>query len=88
MKIVVSLLTAFLVVGFVFMIQQASALETISVFYHDAYEKSGGKNVVNAILGDFRALDTMAEGLVLIIAGLGIYTLLNFRDRRGQDERE
>lgn len=87
-KIVVSLLTAFLVVGFVFMIQQASALETISVFYHDAYEKSGGKNVVNAILGDFRALDTMAEGLVLIIAGLGIYTLLNFRDRRGQDERE
>lgn len=87
-KIVVSLLTALTVVGFVFIIQQASALETISVFYHDAYEKSGGKNVVNAILGDFRALDTMAEGLVLIIAGLGIYTLLNYRDRRGQDERE
>lgn len=87
-KIIVSLITALTVVGFVFMIQQASALETISVFYHDAYEKSGGKNVVNAILGDFRSLDTMAEGLVLIIAGLGIYTLLNFRDRRGQDERE
>ena len=39
-------------------------------------------------LGDFRALDTMFEGLVLIIAGLGIYTLLNYKDRRGQDERK
>ena len=42
------------------------------------------KNIVNAILGDFRALDTMFEGLVLIIAGLGIYTLLNYKDRRGK----
>ena len=87
-KILVSLLTAITVIGIVFIIQQASAIETISVFYHDAYEKSGGKNIVNAILGDFRALDTLAEGLVLIIAGLGIYTLLNYKDRRGQDERE
>ena len=46
------------------------------------------KNIVNAILGDFRAPDTLFEGLVLIIAGLGIYTLLNYKDRRGQDERE
>lgn len=36
---------------------------------------------MNAILGDFRALDTLFEGLVLIIAGLGIYTLLNYKDR-------
>ncbi|UXR69882.1 DUF4040 family protein [Staphylococcus sp. IVB6246] len=87
-KITISLMTALTVVGLVFMIQQADALETISVYYHDTYEKSGGKNIVNAILGDFRALDTMAEGIVLVIAGFGIYTLLNFKDRRGQDERE
>lgn len=43
---------------------------------------------MNAILGDFRAIDTLFEGMVLIIAGLGIYTLLNFKERRGQDERE
>ena len=49
---------------------------------------TGGKNIVNAILGDFRALDTMFEGIVLIIAGLGIYTLLHYKDRRGQDERK
>ena len=39
----------------------------------NAKELTGGKNIVNAILGDFRALDTMFEGLVLIIAGLGIW---------------
>ena len=30
---------------------------------------------MNAILGDFRALDTLFEGLVLIITGLGIYII-------------
>ena len=57
-------------------------MPSIAKFYEDAYELTGGKNIVNAILGDFRALDTMFEGLVLIIAGLGIYTLLNYKDRR------
>ncbi|RIP36034.1 DUF4040 family protein [Staphylococcus gallinarum] len=87
-KIVVSLLMATIVVTLVFIAQQSNAMPTISTFYHDAYKLTGGKNIVNAILGDFRALDTLFEGLVLIIAGLGIYTLLNFKDRRGQDERE
>ena len=31
---------------------------------------------------------TLVIGVVLIIAGLGIYTLLTYKDRRGQDERE
>lgn len=87
-KIVVSLLMAIIVVTLVFIAQQSNAMPTISTFYQDAYKLTGGKNIVNAILGDFRALDTLFEGLVLIIAGLGIYTLLNFKDRRGQDERE
>ncbi|PHK50469.1 DUF4040 family protein [Staphylococcus edaphicus] len=87
-KIVVSLLMAIIVVTLVFIAQQSDAMPTISTFYHDAYELTGGKNIVNAILGDFRAIDTLFEGMVLIIAGLGIYTLLNFKERRGQDERE
>ncbi|WP_436862582.1 DUF4040 family protein [Staphylococcus caeli] len=87
-KIIVSLLMAVIVVTLVFIAQQSDAMPTISTFYHDAYELTGGKNIVNAILGDFRALDTLFEGMVLIIAGLGIYTLLNFKERRGQDERE
>ena len=88
MKIVVSLIMAITVVILVFIAQHGTSISTISTFYHNAYELSGGKNIVNSILGDFRAFDTLFEGMVLIIVGLGIYTLLNFKDRRGQDERE
>ncbi|MCU5746897.1 DUF4040 family protein [Staphylococcus sp. SQ8-PEA] len=88
LKIVVSLIMAIVVVMLVFIAQQGNHMATISTFYEKADELTGGKNIVNAILGDFRAFDTLFEGLVLIITGLGIYTLLNFKDRRGQDERE
>ena len=55
--------------------------ESISKYYTNAYELTGGKNIANAILGDFRALDTF-EGIVLIIAR--IYTLLHYKDRRAK----
>lgn len=53
--------------------------ESISSFYEDSYELTGGKNMVNAILGDFRAFDTLLESLVLFIAGLGVYTLIRLK---------
>lgn len=87
-KIIVSFIMAGAVVTLIFIVQQGDGLESISKYYTNAYELTGGKNIVNAILGDFRALDTMFEGIVLIIAGLGIYTLLHYKDRRGQDERK
>lgn len=87
-KIIISLIMAASVVTLIFITQNGESIETISKYYHDAYDLTGGKNIVNSILGDFRALDTMFEGIVLIIAGLGIFTLLNYKDRRGQDERK
>jgi multicomponent K+:H+ antiporter subunit A len=46
--------------------------------YHLANAKpgGGGTNVVNVILVDFRAYDTLGEIIVLGIAGLGIFALL------------
>ncbi|WP_086618783.1 monovalent cation/H+ antiporter subunit A [Erythrobacter tepidarius] len=46
--------------------------------YHLANAKpgGGGTNVVNVILVDFRAFDTLGEIIVLGIAGLAIYALL------------
>ena len=73
---------ALIVVSLIFITQQTDGLSSISDFYLKADKLTGGKNIVNAILGDFRALDTLFEGLVLIITGLGIYTLLNYQDRR------
>ncbi|MFW5830965.1 MAG: hydrogen gas-evolving membrane-bound hydrogenase subunit E [Prolixibacteraceae bacterium] len=45
-------------------------------FIENSYEKAFGENVVNVILVDFRALDTLGEVMVLSIAALGVYFLL------------
>lgn len=65
-----------------------SIYPSISVYYEKAYELTGGKNIVNAILGDFRAFDTLLEGVVLMITGLGIYALIHQPKRSGKNERK
>jgi len=44
----------------------------------DAY----GRNVVNVILVDFRALDTLGEITVVAVAGLGVYALMKLARKR------
>lgn len=56
--------------------------EPISKYFDDSYELAGGKNIVNTILGDFRAFDTMLEVVVLFIAGLGVYTLIKLKAKK------
>jgi multicomponent K+:H+ antiporter subunit A len=51
---------------------------SISAFHlANAKPGGGGTNVVNVILVDFRAFDTLGEIIVLGIAGLGIFALLD-----------
>ena len=40
-----------------------------------------GRNIVNVILVDFRAFDTLGEITVLALAGLGVYAMLRLRPR-------
>jgi multicomponent Na+:H+ antiporter subunit A len=49
-----------------------------------SYPEAYGRNVVNVILVDFRALDTFGEIIVLAIAGLGVHALL----RRKPDDKK
>ncbi|MGI6606985.1 MAG: Na+/H+ antiporter subunit A [Peptococcia bacterium] len=58
---------------------------SISGFYENSYELAGARNIVNAILVDFRGFDTMLEILVLSMAGLGVYTLIKLRLARRED---
>ena len=52
-------------------------LDSISNYFWDnAYSGGGGTNVVNVILVDFRAFDTFGEIIVLGVAALGIFALL------------
>ncbi|GIO24973.1 Na+/H+ antiporter subunit A [Oceanobacillus sp. J11TS1] len=69
-------------------VQGNRAFETISSFYENSYELAGGNNMVNAILGDFRAFDTMLEVIVLLIAGIGVYTFIRVRTKKESDQIE
>lgn len=62
-------------------------LPSIKGYFENAYELAGAKNIVNAILVDFRGFDTMLEISVLTIAGLGVYTLIKLQlSRRDKNE--
>jgi multicomponent Na+:H+ antiporter subunit A len=55
----------------------ARRVEPVSTGLVDrAVPEGGGRNVVNVILTDFRALDTLGEISVLTVAALGITSLL------------
>jgi multicomponent Na+:H+ antiporter subunit A len=53
-------------------------------FYARASRPLGhGRNVVNVILVDFRALDTLGEITVLGVAAIGVFALLKLRPPKG-----
>lgn len=62
--------------------------EPITYFFENAYELAGAKNIVNAILVDFRGFDTMLEISVLTIAGLGVYILIRQSSKRREQSNE
>ena len=57
-------------------VKSGKLFTSISSYFEDSEEKAGAHNIVNTILGDFRAFDTMLEVIVLFIAGLGVFTLV------------
>ncbi len=57
--------------------------ESISAWYgQNSVSEAFGRNVVNVILVDFRALDTLGEITVLAVAAVGVYALLKLRPSR------
>ncbi len=57
-----------------------SALPPISEYMAaNSLPMANGRNVVNVILVDFRALDTLGEITVLAIAALGVYAMIKLR---------
>lgn len=53
-----------------------------------SFSEAHGRNVVNTILVDFRALDTLGEITVLAVAAAGVFTLLRLRIGQRRDWRE
>ncbi|MCG5514550.1 putative monovalent cation/H+ antiporter subunit A [Ectothiorhodospira sp. 9100] len=54
--------------------------DSISDYFIQESQPSGyGRNIVNVILVDFRALDTLGEIVVLALAAVGVYAMIKFR---------
>jgi multicomponent Na+:H+ antiporter subunit A len=68
-----------------FVISDSLTSELKSYFAENSLPLGKGKNIVNVILVDFRALDTMGEITVLAIAAIGVFALLKLR--KGGDEK-
>lgn len=51
-------------------------------FIEQSVEVGRGRNIVNVILVDFRALDTLGEIVVLAVAAIGVLALLKLRPQR------
>lgn len=58
---------------------------SIRSFYEGAYELAGAKNIVNAILVDFRGFDTMFEIVVLLMCGVGVYVLIKLPKKKEEE---
>src|SRR5699024_12302782 len=67
-------------------VHNGKLVESIGAFFERADELAGGQNIVNSILADFRAFDTMLEVVVLFIAGIGVYTLIKLKQQREVDK--
>ncbi|WMJ74937.1 putative monovalent cation/H+ antiporter subunit A [Cytophagaceae bacterium ABcell3] len=74
--ILTGLIATFLIL---FTISKPMEPQVSEYFAANSYILAKGRNIVNVILVDFRALDTMGEIVVLAVASIGVYTLLKLR---------
>lgn len=62
--------------------------ELTSFFEQNSWTEAFGRNIVNVILVDFRAIDTLGEITVLAVAALGVHALLRKRPKRSEPLEE
>ncbi|GJE27813.1 monovalent cation/H+ antiporter subunit A [Methylobacterium organophilum] len=84
----IAIFAGFGLAGLAYAVMTRPAVDGISRwFVEEAYPQAGGRNVVNVLLVDFRAFDTMGEICVLGIVGLTVFALLR-RFRPAPDSLE
>ena len=85
-RLAVSALVGFFVFGASLLASAVEHDRTIADQYAELAPEAGGKNVVNVILTNFRALDTLGEITVLAAAAVGISVLVKHARRQNQTE--
>jgi multicomponent Na+:H+ antiporter subunit A len=82
----VALVTGATVTALVLAEIHGPAREPISRYYAEqSVAGAHGRNIVNVILVDFRALDTLGEITVLAVAAIGVYALLKLSPKDRED---
>jgi len=66
---------------------QVETDERVSGYYAENALRAQGRNVVNVILVDFRALDTLGEIAVLGVAALGVFALIKLRPGNRKEDK-
>ena len=82
---VVAIAAGVLMTGFVLAAMGTSDLPIADWFLQNSQPLAKGQNVVNTIIVDFRALDTLGEVFVLAVAGFGVAALLKLRARKREE---
>lgn len=68
-------------------VTQQPSPNSVSEFFVDKSVTEGfGRNIVNVILVDFRAMDTLGEVFVIGIAAIGVFTLLRLRPAKAPEQ--
>ena len=63
-------------------VQQTKINPSLKEYFVDnSFLQAKGRNIVNVILVDFRGLDTLGEITVLMVASLGVYSLLKIGNK-------
>jgi multicomponent Na+:H+ antiporter subunit A len=85
-RVTISAALGIFVAGFTVLAAASRVAEPMTdEFVERAITEAGGGNVVNVILTDFRSLDTLGEITVLVVAALGIITLVGAGRRRSNE---
>lgn len=85
--IAISILAGFTVfLSVTYSTSESTPDEVARYYVENAIPGSGGGNIVNVILVDFRGLDTMGEISVIAMAGLSVFMLFQMRRKRGEEE--
>jgi len=80
----IALTTGGFMTGLVLKATQVNLHPTISEYFiATAKPLANGENIVNVILVDYRALDTLGEITVLAVAALGVVALLKLKTKKG-----
>ena len=85
-RIGVSILVGAVIAGAAALANTGIPDRTVAEAYIELAPEAGGRNVVNIILTNFRALDTLGEITVLAAAAVGIAALVGARSRNRERE--